>query len=82
MVYRHVFRRSVKGYWLRNYACMGLFVIALFLLNGLETDQLISNGLISLGISAAVLGVAVVADRVCFRRMAGGELRGKTSNER
>lgn len=82
VVYRHVFRRSVKEYWLRNYACMGLFVIALFSLNSLETDQLISNGLISLGISAAVLGVAVVADRVCFRRMAGGKLRGKTSNER
>ena len=82
VVYRHVFHCSVKGYWLRNYVCMGLFVIALFSLNSLETDQLILNGLISLGISAAVLGVAVVADRVCFRRMAGGELRGITSNER
>lgn len=82
VVYRYVFRCSVKEYWLRNYACMGLFVIALFSLNYLETDRLIQKGLISLGVSAVVLGVAAIADIAFFRRLADGELCGNSSDER
>ena len=68
VVYRHVFCRPVKEYWMRNYAYIGLFVIALIMLNYLETDRLIANGLISLGVSAAVLGLTAVADRAFIRK--------------
>lgn len=67
VVYKHVFGRSVKEYWLRNYAYIGLFVIALLLLNYLDSGRLIANGMISIGISAAVLGLVVLAGRVFGR---------------
>ena len=69
VVYRHVFGRPAKEYWMRNYAYIGLFVIALIMLNYLETDRLIANGLISLGVSAAVLGLTVIADRAFIRKL-------------
>ena len=67
VVYKHVFGRSVKEYWLRNYAYIGLFVIALLLLNYLDSGRLIANGMISIGISAAVLGPVVLVDRAFVR---------------
>ena len=63
VVYKHVFGKSVKEYWLRNYAYMGLFVIALLLLNYMDSGRLLTNGMITLGISAAVLGLVVLVDR-------------------
>lgn len=67
VVYKHVFGRSVKEYWLRNYAYIGLFVIALLLLNSLDSGRLIANGMISIGISAAVLGLVALVDRAFGR---------------
>ena len=67
VVYKHVFGRPVKEYWLRNYAYMGLFVVALFLLTYLDSGRLVANGLIALGISAVVLGMVTVVDRAFVR---------------
>ena len=67
VVYRHVFGQPVKEYWLRNYTYMGLFVLALILLTHLETGHLLTNGLISIGVSAAVLGLVAIADRSFIR---------------
>ena len=68
VVYKHVFDQSVKEYWLRNYAYMGLFVIALLMLAYLEADRLIVNGMIALGIVTAILGIVTVVDRAFVRR--------------
>ena len=68
VVYRYLFHRPAKEYWLRNYAYIGLFVIALVSLTYLKTDRLNVNGLISLGVSAAVLGLTAAADRAFVRR--------------
>jgi len=44
-----------------------LFVLALVLLTHLETGHLLTNGLISIGVSAAVLGLVAIADRSFIR---------------
>ena len=68
VVYKHVFGQSVKEYWLRNYAYMGLFAIALLMLAYLKTDRLISNGMIALGIVTVVLGLVIAVDRAFIRK--------------
>ena len=68
VVYKYVFGESVKEYWLRNYAYIGLFMIALFLLTYLETGRLLANGMIAIGISSVVLGMVTVVDRNYVRR--------------
>lgn len=69
VVYKHVFGRSVKEYWLRNYAHIGLFVIALLLLDCLDSSRLLTNGMIALGISVAVLGLIVLVDRSIIKNL-------------
>ena len=68
VVYKYVFGRPVKEYWLRNYAYIGIFVIALVSLTYLETDRLNANGFISLGVSAAVLGLTAAVDRAFIKK--------------
>lgn len=58
--YKHVLRQSAKGYFLKNYFYMALFVVALVSLTYLETENLFINGFISIGVSAAVLVIAVI----------------------
>ena len=70
MLCRHVLGRPVGTYYLRNYAYMGLFALALAALTKLETGNFFTNGLVSVGMSAAVLGVAAVVDRAFVRRAA------------
>ena len=43
--------------------------MALLLLSCLETGRLMTNGMISLGISAAVLGLVAIADRAFVRKL-------------
>ncbi len=63
ILYRHVFGQSPKGYYLRNYACMGLFAIALAALTHLETGRFLADGLISVAASAVVLSAAALVGR-------------------
>ncbi len=72
VVYRHVFGQPVKEYWLRDFGYIRLFVIALVSLACLKTDWLITNGLISIGVSATVLGLTAAADRAFIRKQLTG----------
>jgi hypothetical protein len=47
-------------------------VIALVSLACLKTDWLITNGLISIGVSATVLGLTAAADRAFIRKQLTG----------
>jgi len=67
VLYKHVFQQSVKGYYLRNYFHIALFVIALISLTLLETGNILINGFISIGVSAIVLAIAVT-DKAFFKR--------------
>lgn len=80
VLYRHGFSASPKSYYVRNYGMILLFTVALLLLNGLlrQADSrwmaLFVNGLISLGVSAAVCAVVIVWNRDVFRRIKEGSV--------
>ena len=68
VVFKHVFRCPVKGFWIKNYVYTGLFVLSLIVMTWLGQPAegmagLILNGIISAGISAAVLGMVAVFDK-------------------
>lgn len=70
---RHVFGASVKGFWIKNYLNIALFVAGLTALTFVmkEDAGLILNGLISIGVSLAVLGLAFTFDRISAKIQKG-----------
>ena len=73
VVYKHVFRRPVMEYWIRNYGYIGLFAAALVLQSFLKTENLLLNGLMAVGVAAVVLGMVEVGDRAFVRKAWGGK---------
>lgn len=69
VLYRRVFGMPVKHFWIKNYACIALFTAGLFALTVLEQKDagLTLNGLMSVGVSIVVLGVAFVFDRIAAK---------------
>lgn len=69
VLYKHAFRSSVKGYWLRNYVYIAAFAGAVFLMHvcSVRCDfawaELFINGAISLAISLPVCAAAALSDR-------------------
>ncbi len=64
VIFRHVFGKSPKKFWLRNYAYIALYVVCLLTLTRLAvTGSIVLNGLISIGMSAAALGLLFLVDR-------------------
>ena len=68
VVFRHVFGRSPRTFYVKNYAYIGMFTLALFILTFLtkQVDSpitgVIVNGFISVGVSAALLGMVAAVD--------------------
>ncbi len=73
VLHRRVFGVSVKYFWIKNYACIALFVGGLIAVTFLAQKNagLIMNGIISIGVSIFVLGVAcafgMMANRIYGR---------------
>lgn len=72
VIFRHVFEISPKRFYVKNYLYMALFAVCLlgikytsgrFGIEGNDITGILINGVISLGISAAALGLAAVFDR-------------------
>lgn len=69
VVFRHVFGASPKQFYVKNYAYIGLFTLALFGLTSLTRPAatpimgIIVNGFISVGLSVLVLGLVCVIDK-------------------
>ena len=69
VVFHHVFGKTPRAFYLRNYAYTGLFAICLWILYGISqpgTDALsglLMNGLKSIGVSVVTLGLLTFADR-------------------
>lgn len=65
VLHRYVFGEHVKRFWIKNYACIALFMTGLLTLTLMDRSSgLFLNGLISIGISIVVLGVAYAFDRI------------------
>ena len=84
VVYKHVFGKSVKEYYQRNYSYIGLFVVAVFFMSFLmkQENGIIKNGLIAIGMSVIVLGLAAAVDKP-FRKelmMMGYKIKGLIIN--
>lgn len=64
VLYRHVFKMSVKKFWIKNYVFIALFTAGLTALSLLPDKNagLFQNGFISIGMSLAVISVAFVFD--------------------
>ena len=73
VVYKHVFRRPVMEYWIRNYGYIGLFAGALVVVSFLKTENFLLNGLMAAGVAAVVLGMVVLGDRAFVRKAWGGK---------
>ena len=69
VVFRHVFQKSPRGYYVRNYGYTLLFGLCLclmtFLGHSFDNDLLgiLANGLLSVGISVAAMALLAVLDR-------------------
>ena len=69
VVFKHVFGRKPWRFCVKNYAYIGLFVLAIFALSFLTRPfdspltGILVNGFISVGVSAAVLGLVFVVDK-------------------
>ena len=69
VVFHHVFGKSPKEFYIRNYAYTGIFVGCLFIMNALmqsydkQIKGLLVNGLISTGLSIGVLGMLSFVDK-------------------
>ena len=68
-LFRHVFKKPVKGFYLRNYAYMGVFVTCLLATSRVvrpcsnNLSGILVNGGISLAISVPVLGLMSLLDK-------------------
>lgn len=69
VIYKNVFGKSPKMYYIRNYAYTGLFAGCLLVMNlvmrntGNEITGFFVNGVISVGVSIAALGLVCAVDR-------------------
>lgn len=69
VVYKHLFKQSVKEYYVRNYCYIGVFVVALFVMNQLMREMgndfvgILVNGSMAVGVSVALMGAVAVFDR-------------------
>lgn len=69
VVFKHVFGRSPKDFYIKNYGYIGLFTLALFSLTYLTRTTsspitgLIANGFISMGVSILILGLVTAVDK-------------------
>ncbi len=69
VVFRHAFNKKPYGFWIKNYAYIGVFVISLlglsYLMRGCKNSVagILVNGSISIGVSMAALGLVAVFDR-------------------
>lgn len=69
VVYKYVFKEPARRFYLRQYCGIGLFIICLIAMEHLKIDsgsdltELLINGLISLGVSAAVIVLLSVLDK-------------------
>ena len=89
VIFHHVFGRSPKEFYLRNYAYIGLFTLALFALTHLTKTTtspitgILLNGFISIGVSVVVVGLVSLVDKsfrnsvITMSRAAVGWMRGK-----
>ena len=80
VVYKHAFHKSVKEYYLRNYGYIILFIVALLIVEriGTETDGILINGIIAIGVSGLVLGFVMIVDK-SFRRSVGAIIHTRRS---
>ncbi len=68
VIFKHVFKAGPGRFYIRNYAYIGLFVAALFVMTRIPqmgTDLIsgiLENGLISVGVSVLVLLIVVILD--------------------
>lgn len=69
VVFKHVFEKSVKGFWLRNYIYIVVFTLSLFIMSvctiktASDVSGIILNGLMSVVLSVVVLGIIAVFDK-------------------
>lgn len=69
VVFHHVFGRSPKQFYFKNYAYIALFTVALMLMTYLTKTTsspiagILINGFISIGVSLVVLGMVAVVDK-------------------
>ena len=69
VVYKHAFGQSPWGYYFRNYAYTGIFVVALFILSRCVSDAdgtligIANNGIISIAVSIGALVVVFLLDK-------------------
>ncbi len=69
VLYKYAFKSSAKKYYIRNYTCIAIFVIVLFLLNfcmvHMENQwlELLINGSIAVGLSILSIVGAISVDK-------------------
>ncbi len=69
VVYKHVFKKTVKSYWLKNYSYIALFAAGMAAMTYLgrqrssNVAELFLNGIISIGVSMIILGAVSIIDQ-------------------
>jgi O-antigen/teichoic acid export membrane protein len=69
VIFKHVFGQKPGKFYIKNYAYIGLFVVALFVMTFLTTEQtnaissILVNGCISVVVSFGLLAIVAVVDR-------------------
>ena len=77
VLYRHAFNSSVRGYMLKNYICILIFVLSINILDKILVSmdshwlELFVNGGISLVLSALIVGIIILVDKNFTEQLMG-----------